>query len=288
MKITTFTLIAGSKQCNARCPFCVAKMTPAMGITNKAERIDFRNMDKAIMYAKNSGVSTALITGKGEPFLHYDHIAHYAKKLHGEFPFIEIQTNGICLHDWDPEDESNPINLEELWGDGVTTIAVTICHYEDAANSMFMRPGKPYSIKKIVDVIHDNYMNVRLTCALLKGGIETRSQFEGLVTMCQLWGVEQLTIWRPGLPDSPLNKPVADWVRNNQPGQYGEILTLLEGDAVKLLELPHGAVVYDYKGQNVCVNNCLTKPRDDTIRQLIFFPDGHLRYDWQHEGAIIL
>jgi hypothetical protein len=24
------------------------------------------------------------------------------------------------------------------------------------------------------------------------------------------------------------------------------------------------------------------------MRNLIFFPDGHLRYDWEYEGAILL
>jgi hypothetical protein len=55
------------------------------------------------------------------------------------------------------------------------------------------------------------------------------------------------------------------------------------------MELVHGAIVYDLHGQNICLTNALTiEPRSDEIRQLIFFPDGHLRYDWQYKGAIIL
>jgi hypothetical protein len=53
------------------------------------------------------------------------------------------------------------------------------------------------------------------------------------------------------------------------------------------MRLPHGADVYDFRGQNVCLNNCLTPPNSEEIRQIIFFPDGHLRYDWVYEGAII-
>jgi hypothetical protein len=51
----------------------------------------------------------------------------------------------------------------------------------------------------------------------------------------------------------------------------------------------HGAIVYDYRGQNVCLTDALTiEPETDKIRQLIFFPDGHLRYDWQYKGAILI
>ena len=31
----------------------------------------------------------------------------------------------------------------------------------------------------------------------------------------------------------------------------------------------------------------LTKDEMDAIRQLIFFPDGHVRYDWKYPGAIV-
>ena len=60
--------------------------------------------------------------------------------------------------------------------------------------------------------------------------------------------------------------------------------------ATKLLQLMHGAEVFDYKGQNICVSNCLTRETRNIneIRQLIFFPDGRLRYDWNLCGSILL
>ena len=55
------------------------------------------------------------------------------------------------------------------------------------------------------------------------------------------------------------------------------------------MSLPHGAEVYDVAGQNVCISNCLTiEPDTDNLRQIIVFPDGHIRYDWNYEGAILL
>jgi hypothetical protein len=55
------------------------------------------------------------------------------------------------------------------------------------------------------------------------------------------------------------------------------------------MHLPHGATIYDVKGQNVCMTNSLTlSTNPDEIRQLIYFPDGRLMYDWVHMGARVL
>jgi hypothetical protein len=57
----------------------------------------------------------------------------------------------------------------------------------------------------------------------------------------------------------------------------------------KLMSLPHNAVIYDVNGQNVCLTNALTiEPEDEILRQIIFFPDGHLRFDWQFKGAVLI
>jgi len=62
----------------------------------------------------------------------------------------------------------------------------------------------------------------------------------------------------------------------------------LSSNGTKLRKLVHGAMIYDWRGQNICLNDCLTiDPTDNSIRQLIFFPDGHVRYDWQHPGATL-
>lgn len=42
-------------------------------------------------------------------------------------------------------------------------------------------------------------------------------------------------------------------------------------------------------GQNLCVSTCLTlDPQEPELRQIIFWPNGRLTYDWQYQGAILL
>jgi len=55
------------------------------------------------------------------------------------------------------------------------------------------------------------------------------------------------------------------------------------------MTLSHGATVFDLKGQNLCLNHCLSvQPEAEEMRNLIFFPNGRLGYYWQYPGAIIL
>jgi hypothetical protein len=42
-------------------------------------------------------------------------------------------------------------------------------------------------------------------------------------------------------------------------------------------------------GGDECIGNCLTGSTDpDNTRQIIYFPDGRIMYDWRYPGARIL
>jgi hypothetical protein len=93
------------------------------------------------------------------------------------------------------------------------------------------------------------------------------------------------------MPDQITNHEVGDFVKSERvPGAAAKLNNyLLMKGATRLLELPHGGVVFDHNGQNVAIGNCLTGTTDpDDIRQIIFFPDGRIAYDWRYPGARIL
>lgn len=107
MRIQTFSIVAGSAACNARCPFCVSKMTPPNGIEMREPQVNWDRFAIAASYAVRGGCTTAMITSKGEPTLFPGQVSRFVRSL-GEyrgqyneraFPFIEIQTNGIPI--WD-------------------------------------------------------------------------------------------------------------------------------------------------------------------------------------------
>ena len=69
MRIQTFSILAGSEACNARCPFYISKMTPSHGVQLMVPAVNWRNLRIACRLAEHCGVTTAMITGKGEPFV---------------------------------------------------------------------------------------------------------------------------------------------------------------------------------------------------------------------------
>lgn len=137
MKITTFSIVAGSLACNARCPFCVARMTPQNNIGTKEPEVNWRNFRKACLLAKQAGTTTVLITSKGEPTLFPDQITTFLEKL-GEFdfPIIEMQTNGILIADGKIDDET----LKRWYDLGLTTVAISIVHYDPKKNHEIYLP----------------------------------------------------------------------------------------------------------------------------------------------------
>lgn len=291
MKFKTFSIVAGSEACNARCPFCVSRMTPPQGISLKEPQVNWRNFRIAALLAKQSGADTAMITGKGEPTLFPGQVTKYLEALHEfEFPFIELQTNGIAL----AENKAKYIPLLKEWYNlGLTMIAISIVHYDSKKNRTIYSPHKKnyIDLPKLIGDLHGFGLSVRLTCILINGYIDSASELEKLVSFSKQNGVEQLTIRPVNKPEVSINPSVYNWTSKNhlKEDQLKEIQEFLDTKGTKLLELPHSGVVYDLDSQNVCLTNSLTRdPNPDNSRQLIFFPDGHIRYDWEKEGAILL
>ncbi len=289
MTIQTFSILAGSEACNARCPFCVSKMTPPQGITPEVPEVNWRNFRKAALLAKQKGVTTAMITSKGEPTLFPEQITEYIDILQEfQFPIIELQTNGINL-----AEEKNEKYLKEWYEKGLTTIAISIVHYDAEKNRQIYLPyRKEYiDLVKLVDKLHKIGFSVRFACILLDGFIDNSTKLEKLISFAKENKVEQLTIRPVNKPNISRNLAVFNWVSENylKEEHLEDMIDYLNKEGIQLMHLNYEAVVYDVNGQNVCLTNSLTiDPNSDNLRQLIFFPDGHLRYDWQYVGAILI
>lgn len=302
MKFQTMSLLAGNHICNAACPFCVSRMTDANGI-DKASTINRINLKKAIQLAHLGGVTSVIITGKGEPTLYPNHVLEYLIELNSSngFPFIELQTNGWLINeDTIPSKFSfigdTAVDVLKRWGNlGLTTIMISNVGYDMELNrkTYFPKRKEYIDIQRVVDRCHEAGLIVRYTTVGINGGIDNPESFDELIKFCDKTGIEQLT-WRPvsKTTDSVTNDiTVNEWVQEN--GITVEQHTALKQHVIKngtkLYDLVHGATVYDYKGQNVCMSTCLTSDPDiETIRQLIFHPDGKLFTDWQYKGSRLL
>lgn len=290
MKIQTFSILAGTALCNARCPYCVSKMTGIKKAGFNEPAINWRNFEKACRLSQVNDVSTVLITGKGEPTLYPKQITKFLEKMRKyNFPLIEIQTNGISLG---KEFNKYKKYLEKWYKLGLNTIAISIVHYEKQKNREIFTPYSDYfDLKVLIKRLHNLGFSVRLSCLLMEGFIDSPEKVGKLIEFAKINSVEQLTIRRLWLTQNSENPEIAEWCEKQvlAEAKIKEIIKYVEKNARKLMTLGHGAVVYDFKGQNVCITDCIMiHPNTDEIRTLVFFPDGHLRYDWDYGGATLL
>lgn len=291
MKIQTMSIVVGSSKCNAKCPYCVSKLTGNLLLTKtEMNCTKFPNLRKACLLAQQSGVTTVLLTGKGEPTLYPDEISGYLGFIDKyNFPLIELQTNGInlknissdILHDWRRM--------------GLNTICLSAAHYTPENNKYIF--GENINLWENAKRLHGIGFSVRISCVMVKDMIDNLKELLNFIKECKKNEVEQFTA-RPVCNisfgslkmDCPKQLSVYQWVENNSlpDSAVQEMNDYMDKMGTKLLQLAHGANVYDYEGQNVSLSNCLTRSTNpDDMRQLIFFPDGHLKYDWEKEGAII-
>jgi len=290
MRIQTYTIVAGSEVCNARCPFCVARMTPTFDVGTKLPPVNWRNFKLGCRFAKDNGVSTVLITGKGEPTLYPDQISTFLRELQPfGFPFIELQSNGIMI----AKQRVTAAQLREWYDLGLSVVALSVVHWQSERNREIYQPDAAayYDLAELIRQLHGIGFSVRLSCTMLKGYVDSPAQLQELIDFARTHKVEQLTVRSVDKPREAADPGVAEYVeRHAVPVQTIQAMReWLDARGTRLMELVHGAIVYDQRGQNVCLANCLTiDPGDERIRQLIFFPDGHLRYDWQYGGAILL
>jgi molybdenum cofactor biosynthesis enzyme MoaA len=246
----------------------------------------FETACKIVEHARD-GLISVVLTGIGEPLLYPNEICSYLTRLDGRFPLVELQTNGVSI------ESVAKHGYWEIWKDkGLTQVSVSITHINPARSNEIMGIKEPYNYWDAVEFLKKMGFSVRLNCTMLKSGISTPEQVQGLIIVCAAKGVDKLTLREVEIPLRPRDMDVARWAEAEKPhGAARELRFHLERvvGAHRLLDLPHGGVVYDVSGQNVAVATCLTKTTDpDDIRQIIFFPDGRIAYDWQHPGARIL
>lgn len=296
MKFQTLSVVTGTQICNASCPFCVSKMTSLEYVERKTIPINQRNFQKTLRLAQIGDVSTVIMTGKGEPFLYPNQILDYLFAMKDyNFPFIEIQTNGELL----TKDKIGTVVvddlLKEMYDRGVTNILISNVGPDAELNRQIYFPNKKlyYNMGNLVQRIQNANINARLTTVGIKGGVDSIEKLDQLVEWAKFLGVKQLT-WRPvNEPgeDHTSDDSVTAWVKSHyiEPETTRSLHQHVSTHGTMLYKLVHGAAVYDYKGMNLCLTNCLTRdPAQETIRQLIFFPDGGLYTDWAMKGSVLL
>lgn len=303
-KVQTMSIVAGTMKCNAVCPDCVSKMTtnPKDYKMFNFEDVEWDNFKIAADIAVAAQAKTVLITGKGEATLYPEQINDYLKFLADDrykgMPMKELQTNALIFHDPDFQKKGW---LQRWYDNNLRVISLSVVDVDDKVNEAFYcKKGDRYpSLEKTVAMLQDIGYTIRLSVTMTKDRVDSPEEIDRLVEYCKEHQIPQLSV-------RPVRKPAGDtfcpkiakWVEDNQ---LYENANDPEHDQVKKIadsvhkngrleqKLMHGAAVYTFKGQNICLTDCLThNPEEPGFRQLIFYSNGMLTPRWDADALRIL
>lgn len=290
MRFRTFSPVVGSLQCDGRCPFCVAKMTPAFGLEHREPKVDWEAFDEACRLAKEGQCSTVLLSGNGEPTLFPKMLeASLARLNQWGLGNIELQTNGMQIA---LGRHITRETLERWHALGLKTIAISAAHYDPEINRQVYCPYRGFypNLPATIGLLKSIGFTVRLTCIMFAGGIDTVEQVEEMLRCAEEWGADQLTLTPMNKPDVVRDENVYTWAEAHQlsPRLVEAMANRLDllGELIKVMT--HGARLYRLRGLSVCLSNCLTQdePGSDDLRNIIFFPTGWITTNWEGEGEL--
>lgn len=316
MKISTFSIVVGTRSCDAACPFCISHSTGYEQVSDKDIKWDAFSRAVAIARHAEGGPPSLLITGKGEPTLYPSEITLYLEAIRAMspaipfpaaeaeltqpiFPTIELQTNGIRLGDLASEDLNGcPILYEHLlrWKElGLTTIAISTVgiNLEQNQQVYLQHRRKEYpSLERTVKFLHDTGFQVRICVMMQQGMVSTPDRLNEVINWCCDHKVEQLTV-RPIRRPKKQNLTLADryvdqfGLTEEQENLIAEWIRKTGNHIYSFTAGEHEFKVYDINGQNICLADCLTvSTQADTIRTLILYPrEGTISYHWQYPSA---
>jgi hypothetical protein len=242
-------------------------------------RIDFA---KRLAYARENGISTAILTGRNEPQQNREFLQMFAelnKDLKDPFRKIEMQTTGVTL------DEDYLLWLRDTVG--VTTISVSVSALDSAQNNAWNGTLKqnqvdlPYLTKMIVDLGFTLRMSLNLSNFYDEW--TPKEIFQKVRDM----GASQLTLrvfYQSSTP-SPQNR----WIAKHRiaDAKVAEINSYIETNGSVLGVLEYGATNYSVDGLSVVLDDdCMNKKVKAHVQKYwILRDDGKLYSQWDNPAS---
>ena len=270
MRAWGLTISLPSTGCEKKCPYCISRIT---GYVDYDEECFYKNIRKAIVFAKNSGIENVLLTSKLESFLS----AHIPTviSLCDEYP-IEIQTNGIALYRHFKEHG----RLEEKVF-GLNTIAFSIHD---------LRTLDTYS--DMMQWLYQNGYVVRV-CLNITDKIPEMS-FDEIFDYVSHFPAHHILFRQITFPQKHTDCPEISWIKEHCPSErflklYQEFNAHVEHQRPTRV-FPFGMKVYGVNGISVAFSGeCVQETfSNDDLRSLIFLEDGHLYTSWSDRSTIII
>lgn len=282
MEVQSLSIDVPVNSCINNCKFCCVKLhkNPYM------DNIQFNEIKKRLQFAVNNGCNTVILTGRGEPlqnpeFLKMFHLIN--QSLTVPFVWIELQTSGIYLN--------NPESIELLKMIGVTTISLSISDLFNDVNNMDLigvPTNNKFSLVELCNTwIKPNGFNLRLSLNLTSAfnGHELARIYEHAKKL----NADQITFRKLYVPDNADNK-IASWIKENKIDNdtYSLLKSNLKTSSKEIDILPYGAIVYDYKGISMVMDDdCMNEELSSIKKYFILRPNSKLYSKWDTPASLI-
>lgn len=263
------TISLPSNGCNKYCPYCISQMTGPIETNRGLMR---QNIEKVKTIAKAAGVTSVLITSKGEPLLNMPDLKCITQKFK-DWP-LELQTNGIELHkdDYKLHDICNSLSLN--------VIAISI----DNLTQM-------HTYYKLVKLMKSQYNIIVRFTVNISDLLGENITFKQLLRECKMADINHLTIRRISIPNGNKN----NWIENHKCDELyykivQEISSYIQENFLSYIRSTnYGMKIYNIDEIAVAYSdNCIQEQnQDENIRSLIFQEDGHLYTTWNSKASIL-
>jgi MoaA/NifB/PqqE/SkfB family radical SAM enzyme len=308
-KVQNFSVVAGTMACNARCPDCVSKMTtdPEMYKLFNFPLVDWHNFEIAADIAAAANARTTIFTGKGEPTLDprqmLNYLRFFMQDRYRTIAAKELQTNGKSFH----QKKFQEGEWLKKWHDhNLSVISLSVVDVDHDKNQEFYcRRGEEYPrLERTIEMLQELGYTLRLSVTMMKNRVQSPEDIDRVVEYCKRYGIPQLSLRPVRKPDGKTFCPkIAKFVEENQldepedpedskdpeKNQVLKIAEYVEANSRLDQRLMHGAAVYTFRGQNLCLTDCLTHdPEEPGYRQLIFYSCGILQPSWASDSQRIL
>lgn len=286
MNIQSLSIVVPTGQCWNNCPYCVSRMhCEDYGDYNSKFSTDIINTGyiRRIMFVRDQGCNTMMITGTAEPQQNMNFIKCLLvtnNSLRQPFYNVEIQTTGSGM---------NKDTIKELAELGVTTLALSISSLDVEQNQeiIHMPEKKKNNYYDLIKFAHDVGMNVR-ACLNLTSNFKWIPKVYMFFDWANNYKIEQLTFRQIYKSNTPCEQN--EWIENHYyPGHLiADIVNYIKTNGTPIARLPFGYIQYSVNGISTVVDdNCMSKDEIDNFKYMILRPNGRLYSRWDDKGSLV-
>lgn len=257
-KITSLSILVGSRYCNANCKHCAGKIYRKNA--PKKDTVNIKLIEKTLRDSYKHGARYLSISSTGEPTLSplsITKVLKLANKLKHEgikFSPINLYSNGIKI--------GNSKLFSDyylpLWKSlGLTRLYITIYNLDPEKNAKVYNINSYPEIKKIISRIHSAGLLMRANLILSKKTINTTKQFVQTISALKKLGIDMISAW-----------PIKD--------KHDNISKTLSPSKKELKKMQNWLI----KNPDKTIKLLLEENNILRTKKLTLFPDGSLSDRW--------